>query len=284
MGRLAAQQAAEGNDGVYSACVGQSARSGWNLPCAGNANHFNVTPLCAAAQQGIKRAVQQPLSDHRIPAGDDNAKLHARSGEITLDGQRLATRWICPGPETEGEAKLRLDGKEARLPVRFRDGREARNSRFAPLCAQPGGGGLMHGVQSGHLHQHVGGGRELAIHKFQVAQRSQKRCAAAGFIFPSIAGSKSQRRKEARQPVISRSAACWTKIGNPLDHYLILPCAGGAGRFARESCVRAFPLRVKRGTDGVAGKASCRKTKRPARSRPFCLLVVAPRTTWWRVA
>jgi len=58
--------------------------------------------------------------------------------------------------------------------MRFRDGREAHKRVFAALRAQPGFGGLIHGVESGHLHQHIGGRRKLAIHKLQIAQRSQE--------------------------------------------------------------------------------------------------------------
>ena len=32
----------------------------------------------------------------------------------------------------------------------------------------------MHGIESGHLHQHIGGGGKLAVDKFQIAQRSQE--------------------------------------------------------------------------------------------------------------
>ena len=84
--------------------LASGARGGGNLPCAGNANHLNVGALCAAAQQGVERAFQQPLGDHRIPAGDDDGKLHARGGEIAFDGHRLAFERIGPGPEAEGES------------------------------------------------------------------------------------------------------------------------------------------------------------------------------------
>jgi hypothetical protein len=103
VGGFAAQQAAQRHNGVHLAQVGQGARRRGNLPCAGNANHFNVGPLCAAAQQRVERAFQQPLGDHRIPAGDDDGKLHARGGEIAFDGHRLALDRIGPGPEAEGE-------------------------------------------------------------------------------------------------------------------------------------------------------------------------------------
>ena len=178
MGSLAAQQAAESDDGVHLAQIGEGPRGGWYLPCAGNANHFNLRPLCAAAHESVQRAFQQPLGNHRIPAGDDDSEVHSRGAEVAFDGHSLALYGIGPRPEAEGEARLRLDGKDARLPVRLRDRREALQGSIASLRAQPGCGGLMHGVESRHLHQHVGGGRELAIDKLQIAQRSQEGCAS----------------------------------------------------------------------------------------------------------
>ncbi len=51
---------------------------------------------------------------------------------------------------------------------------ESRATASSPPCArQPSLGGLIHSVQRGHFHQHIGGRRKLAIHKFQVAQRRQ---------------------------------------------------------------------------------------------------------------
>ena len=137
VGGLAAQQAAERDDGVH-ACrtIGEGARRGGNLPCAGNANHFNIGSLCAAAQQGVERAIEQPLGNHRIPAGDDDGEPHAGGGEIAFDGDRLAVDRIGPGPEAEREARLRLDGEDARLPVGFRDGGEARERPASPPCAR----------------------------------------------------------------------------------------------------------------------------------------------------
>ena len=58
--------------------------------------------------------------------------------------------------------------------MRFSNRREARYSRLAFLRAQPGFGGLMHGIEGGHLNQNVSRRWKLAIHKLEVYQRSQK--------------------------------------------------------------------------------------------------------------
>ena len=105
MSSLAAQQAAERDDGVHLAEVGHGARGRRNLPRAGNADHLNVGPRRAAAQQRIERALKQPLGDHRIPAGDDDGKLHAGGGEIAFDSHRLAFDRIGPRPEAEREIR-----------------------------------------------------------------------------------------------------------------------------------------------------------------------------------
>ncbi len=93
--------------------IGQGARGRGNLPCAGHADYFDVAAHCAAAQQGIQRALQQALGNHRIPARDDNGELHSFGGEIAFNGDWLAPLRIGPGPEAESKSRLRLDGKDA---------------------------------------------------------------------------------------------------------------------------------------------------------------------------
>jgi uncharacterized membrane protein len=69
----------------------------------------------------------------------------------------------------------------------------------------------MHGVERRHLDQHVGGRREFAVDKLQIAKRSQEGRAVAVWFVPSFSRFKAQRGKEARQPVIRYPAASGTK-------------------------------------------------------------------------
>jgi hypothetical protein len=139
------------------------------------------------------RTIQQPLRDHSIPARYDNGEAHSLGGEIAFDGHRLAFDRIGPGPERKGEPRLRLYGKDARLPVGLHDGREASQGLIPALGAQPVSSVLMHGIEGRHLNQHIGGRGKLAIDKLQVAQRRQKRRTAARLLLPSGAGSEPQR-------------------------------------------------------------------------------------------
>ena len=78
MRRLAAQQAAQRHDGVNFAQVGDGAGGDRNLPSAGNPNHFNLSSLSPAAQQGVQRTLKQPLGNHSIPARGNYGEFHAR--------------------------------------------------------------------------------------------------------------------------------------------------------------------------------------------------------------
>ena len=161
-----------------AAQTGHGAGSGRYLPCAGDANHFDVSTQRPAAQQSIERTREQALGNDRVPARHHYGKFHALGREVAFDGHRLAFERIGPGPEGKRKSLLRLNSKNARVPVAFRDAREVCDRRIAALGAQPALDSLMHGIQSGHLHQHIGGRGKLAIDKLQVAQRRQK-CRAA---------------------------------------------------------------------------------------------------------
>ena len=137
MGGFSAQQAAKCHDGVHLATVGDSTRGGGYLPGAWNAHHVNVGPIGAATQQGVQRSLQQPLGDDRIPACNHDGKPHPEGNQITLYGHRLAPQRIGPCPETVRETPLRLDGENARLPVRFLDGRQAYDGLVSALRAKP---------------------------------------------------------------------------------------------------------------------------------------------------
>ncbi len=185
---------------------------------------MNFGARSTAAQQRVERAIEQALGDDGIPAGDNNGELHSGRGKVAFHRNRLAFHRIGPGPEAELETRLRLHGKDARLPVRFSDWREACHGRVSALCAQPRFGSLMHGIERGHLHENIGGRRKLAVDKLEIAERSQERRASTPFLVPAFARSKSQRGKKARQPVIDFGAAGRTKKGDALDHGLILSC------------------------------------------------------------
>ena len=106
--------------------LAQGAGGGGNLPRAGNADDFDIGAVGAAAQQRIESAIEQAVGDDGVPARDNDGEFHAGGGEIAFEGDGLAFHGIGPGPEAEAEAGFGLDREDARLPVRFRDGREMR--------------------------------------------------------------------------------------------------------------------------------------------------------------
>ena len=112
MGSLATQQATEGDDGVHLTEVGDGAGCRGNLPCAGDADDFDIGAGRAAAQQCVERALEEALGDDRIPACDNNGEFHAGGGEIALDGDGFAADWIGPCPEGKGKSRLVLAAME----------------------------------------------------------------------------------------------------------------------------------------------------------------------------
>ena len=197
--------------------------------------------LRPAAQQGIQSSIQQPFGDHRIPARHHDSELHPRSRKIALDGDRLAFYRIAPRPEAKRKSRLRLDREDTRLPVGLGDRRERRWCGAAALCLDPCLGCLVYGVECRHLHQHIGGGRELAFDNFEVAQRRQESCAPAVRLVPAFTACESQRRQKARHTVVGRLVLGWAQERNGLDHASILSCGmygslrGAAGREANKS-------------------------------------------------
>ena len=126
VGGFAAQQAAQRDDGVHAAGVGEVRGGGGNLPRAGNANDLNIAAVGAAAQERVERALEQAIGDHGVPARDDDGELHSRGRKIAFERDGLAFHRVGPRPEAEAEAGFGLDGEDARFPVGVRDGREAR--------------------------------------------------------------------------------------------------------------------------------------------------------------
>ena len=64
--RIAAQQAAEANDGVVSACFGEGARGGRDFEGAGNPDDLDISLSRSGAKQPIVCAMQKPLGYERI--------------------------------------------------------------------------------------------------------------------------------------------------------------------------------------------------------------------------
>ena len=251
MSSFAAQQATQSDHRIHFSEIGQGAGGGGNLPCARNAHHVNIAALGSASQQCIERSFEQPVGNHGIPARHHDGELHSLGGEIALYGYRLAPLRIGPGPKRKRETGLRLNGKDARLPVGLGDRREACNGciptlRQTCLAAQPRLGSLINGIESGDFDHQVGGRGKLAFDKLQIAQRSQKRSATATAFLPALAGSKTQSGKETGQPLVDHGAAGRTKKGDPLDHAFILSCCGGRSGSQKVLGFCQFPSRESR--------------------------------------
>src|SRR5271170_5258641 len=119
VGRLTAQEAADGDDGVYQFGLGDLAGGGGDLPCAGNAKDVDLVFPDAAAVEAIERAFEQAVGDDGVPAGDDDGELHAPGSEIAGERDGLAAERVEPLPEGKGDAGNGLNGEDAGLPVRF---------------------------------------------------------------------------------------------------------------------------------------------------------------------
>ena len=98
---------------------------------------------------------------------------------------------------------------------------------IAALRAQPGFSHLVDGVERSDFDEQIGRGWESAVDEFEIAERSQKRCAAASFLLPSLAGGKAERGKEAGQPLIGCRTPGRTQKRDALDHELILAWGPG---------------------------------------------------------
>src|SRR6266702_4231664 len=91
VGGLAAEEAAEGDDGVELLCFGffhlcEGAGGGGDLPGSGDADDLDVGFGCAAAVEGVEGALQEAVGDDGVPAGGDDGEGHAGGGEVALDG------------------------------------------------------------------------------------------------------------------------------------------------------------------------------------------------------
>jgi len=72
-----------------------------------NADDFDLAALGAATRSGHPESLPAAARNHRIPAGDYDAEVHARGGEIAFDGHRLALDRICPSPKRKLKTRFR---------------------------------------------------------------------------------------------------------------------------------------------------------------------------------
>jgi hypothetical protein len=82
---IAAQQAAEANDGVVFFCLGESARGGRNFECAGNADDLDVILVGSRTNKAVVCATQKSVSNKLVEAGDDDAEFSSRRAEIAFN-------------------------------------------------------------------------------------------------------------------------------------------------------------------------------------------------------
>ncbi len=78
VGGFAAEEAAEGDDGVVLLRLGEGAGGGGDLPGAGDADDLDIGLGCAAAEQAVEGALEQAVGDDGVPAGGDDGEGHAR--------------------------------------------------------------------------------------------------------------------------------------------------------------------------------------------------------------
>ena len=180
--------------------------------------------LRPAAQQGIERALEQPLGDDRIPSRDHDGEAHAFGGEIAFHGDRLVLQRIVPRPEGECMPGLRLGGKHARFPMRVGDLREAHRGLNA-FAAKPCGGGLVHGVERGHFD--ADDRRSAASFRRQIpgcrwAPGTMRRDCC--LLVPATSGCEAQGAEKTRQAIVGGCASGGAQKGDSLDHDLILSC------------------------------------------------------------
>src|SRR5262245_32512161 len=101
MSGVAAYQAAQGNDSVILAGIGQRARLGWDLKRSGYADQRNVLGSATGATQRVQRALQQPLGDEGIPPRHNDGETHPPGTQATLNCVFVGAVLL---PESELEA------------------------------------------------------------------------------------------------------------------------------------------------------------------------------------
>ena len=99
MGGFAAEEAAEGDDGVEFFGFGEGAGGGGNLPCAGDANDLDVGLRGAAAVEGVEGALQEAVGNDGVPAGGDDGEAHVGGAEVAFDRVGLVVERVFRLPE-----------------------------------------------------------------------------------------------------------------------------------------------------------------------------------------
>ena len=99
VGGFAAEEAAEGDDGVELFGLGQGAGGGGNLPGSGDADDFDVCLGGTAAMEGVERALKEAVGDDGIPASGDDGKAHVCGAEVAFDGAGLVVERVFGLPE-----------------------------------------------------------------------------------------------------------------------------------------------------------------------------------------
>ena len=89
VGGFAAEEAAEGDDGVEFFGFGEGAGGGGNLPGAGDADDFDVCLRCAAAMEGVEGACRRRSVMTVFQRVVTMAKRMFGGAEIAFDGGRL---------------------------------------------------------------------------------------------------------------------------------------------------------------------------------------------------
>src|SRR5437016_2990888 len=140
VGRFAAYQASQGDDGIVFAGFCQSARLGWNLEGARYPNGRNVFIAATGAPQSVDGSLQQALGNKRIPATHDDSKPHSLRIQLALDG---IFTWLQGLPESNLQTLGRPGNQSARAPARIFDIGE----QFDPVLFQK----IADGIQVGPL-------------------------------------------------------------------------------------------------------------------------------------
>ena len=99
MGRVAAQEAAEADDGVILVSFSESTGGGGNFERARNADNADVLVMRAGAQETVIGTAKQAFCDELIEARDNDCKT--KTGSIQLSGECFCPN-VIPGRSLRG--------------------------------------------------------------------------------------------------------------------------------------------------------------------------------------
>lgn len=86
------------------------------------------------------------------------------------------------------------------------------------MLSQPIFRHTMDRIETNDLDEDIRSARQRSIYKFKISQRCKERRAAAGIVVPTFSVLKTERGKEALQPVKPSRSAGGTHQRNALDH------------------------------------------------------------------